>query len=134
MKETQWRSKLVSQFKLFNANDFIWAMDAKFKAGFPDLYLIVRGKSIHYELKMTNKVHFGSKDLEKLFDPIQISVMRSIGKAGIAARGLVHENAGNCTFIWMVDFYNERVHRFTEDSFKIFWSITDHSWAAALGS
>lgn len=133
MKEVQWRSKLVSSFKLNRPNDFIWAMDAKFKAGFPDLYVIGGSAcSYHYELKVTKKIHYGSIDLKLLFDPIQISVMNSINRAGGDARGLIlQENKGYYNCIWMVNFLREKIKRFDPEIFTHFWQLTDQSWAAA---
>lgn len=55
MKESQWRSKLIRLRKQSNPADFIWAMDAKFKAGFPDLYLLVKGIPVHIELKIADE-------------------------------------------------------------------------------
>lgn len=129
MKEVQWRSKLVSKFRLKRPSDFIWAMDAKFKAGFPDLYVIIRfASSYHYELKMTKKPHYGSMSLRKLFDPIQISVMNSINQSGGNARGLILQEHLLGQFIWMVDFSREKIKRFDPNNFMDFWLDTNHSW------
>ena len=51
MKESAWRYKLVQKFKEHNPHGFIWAHDAHFKTGFPDLTTIVQGTTKLIELK-----------------------------------------------------------------------------------
>lgn len=76
MKESQWRSKLIALRRKTNPNDFIWAMDAKFKAGFPDLYILNNGIPIHIELKI-GKFYTANWGLA----PIQLKTLRDLRKA-----------------------------------------------------
>lgn len=121
MKETHWRSKLIKLFKETHPNEFIWAMDAKFKAGFPDLLVIVDGRTIHYELKA---VSFCSFDNLGFFKPIQLSIIRAINRAGGDARGLIRFNMTDQ--ICLVDAAFKQ-HIFNSIEFTEFWS-GDHHW------
>lgn len=80
MKESQWRSKLMRMRKTTNPTNFIWIMDAKFKAGFPDIYLLIDGTPVHIELKIA---HFynGYNGL----DPIQLQTLKMLAAAGAVA-------------------------------------------------
>lgn len=93
MKETAWRTKLIKQFRSRNEKGFIWAHDAKFKAGFPDLYTVVTGIGCHYELKVgQSKYHVGDKFgecIKRAFEPIQIAISNEIAAAAGKARGLI---------------------------------------------
>jgi len=125
MKESQWRTKLVNDFKKYQIRDsFIWAMDAKFKAGFPDLLVIIMGKTIHYELKVirahTNKSCF------ELFDPIQRSVMSSINRAGGDARGLILNECDD--EVLMFDFTRHLSAIYNKNVFNNLYWINTHRW------
>lgn len=86
--ETSWRTKLIREFKKAHPDGFIWAMDAKFKAGFPDLLVILNGKSFYFELKVIHHYTNGRyipEQIKKLCQPVQISVLRSMGQSGAVA-------------------------------------------------
>jgi len=121
MKETEWRSKLVRLFKLYHPNDFIWAMDAKFKAGFPDLYIIFNKNPYHIELKVVDKfpINKSTEDLLQLFAPLQLSVMRSINKAGTKANGLVLDKS--CGDVWLYYMNSSYWSQMIPEKFKSAW-------------
>lgn len=135
MKETEWRSKLVKQFKEHKPNSFIWAMDAKFKSGFPDLYLIhdtSKGfmSSRHFELKVFCSVNGTSiGTLKKFFAPIQISIMKSINMAGGSAIGMALNKATSNVYLFHP--VEEIMFILTPEKFKSWWCYSNHSWAEA---
>lgn len=133
MKESQWRSQLIEMIrsKHKDPSDFIWAMDAKFKAGFPDLYLVLSGVDIpkHYELKVSKTAPKDDYDVINFFKKIQVSIMKSICKAGGHARGLILTE--NSAEVWMVDFYRDKLHVFGREAFNNWWSRSCHSWEEA---
>lgn len=130
MKETEWRSKLVRQFKEAKPGSFIWTMDAKFKAGFPDLYIVDLGVCKHIELKVFSSTSGTSlASLRKFFDPIQISVMRSINKAGGYAIGMALNKATNNVYLF--DPTNDLMFILSPERFKAWWTATMHSWEEA---
>jgi len=118
MKEVQWRSKLIQLFRKANPDSFIWAMDAKFKAGFPDLYLVHNGKSFHYELKVARYPIPSFSLLAEFFAPIQLSVMRQINKSGGIARGLILNTDG---YVYLRDFTRDNLEIFNPVIFNQFW-------------
>lgn len=137
MKETQWRSKLVATYKRTQPSSFIWAMDAKFKAGFPDLYIIDQegGRGKHFELKVCTQTNgISMARLRNYFDPIQISVMRSIQKAGGSAIGMVLNLATKNVYLF--DPLLDIMFILNPVDFHHWWSNTSHSWleAEAIGS
>ena len=132
MKETEWRSKLVRQFKEHKPESFIWAMDAKFKAGFPDLYLIDRETSQgrHIELKVFSDTEGTSLgELRKFFDPIQISIMKSINIAGGSAIGMALNKA--TLNVYLFDPNQDIMFILKPDAFKRWWVQSNHSWLEA---
>ena len=67
-------------------------MDAKFKAGFPDLYILINGRAIHYELKVSDTYKEDwtfDAIIKRFFDPLQVTVLNAIAAAGGVARGLI---------------------------------------------
>jgi hypothetical protein len=129
MKESQWRAKLVKDFKQHfdETEGFIWAMDAKFKAGFPDLLLIIIGQTIHYELKIARTWVLGTT--KRYFEPIQLSVMNSINKAHGEARGLLYSIPE--AKIYMIDFTRDKQVVFSFEQFRQFWASTQ-TWEHAI--
>lgn len=132
MKESDWRAKLVSLYKQTRPEGFIWAMDAKFKAGFPDLYVIDRenGLGRHFELKVFSSVNGTSLGtLKKFFAPIQISVMKSINLAGGSAIGMAFNKA--TLNVYLFDPVQEIMFIMNQERFKHWWTVTCHSWLEA---
>lgn len=132
MKETEWRSKLVQEFKRSNPHSFIWAMDAKFKAGFPDLYLIDRDTGIgrHIELKVfSSACNISLGTLRKFFEPIQISVMKSINIASGSAIGMALNKA--TLNVYLFDPLQDIMFILKPEAFKRWWVQSHHSWAEA---
>lgn len=132
MKENEWRTKLVQQFKQNKPNSFIWVNSSKFVSGFPDLYLIDQETGIgrHIELKVfssTNGVSLGA--LRKFFDPIQISVMRSINIAGGSAIGMALNKA--TLNVYLFDPVQDIMFILKPDAFKRWWVQSNHSWVEA---
>ncbi len=81
MRETQWRYKLVCLFREQNPNGFIWAHDAHFKTGFPDLTTIVQGTVKWIELKRIRNVRC---DPLKELKPTQ---RETLNKMVVASKG-----------------------------------------------
>ena len=78
MKENEWRSKLVKAFtQNFKDQGFIWVNDVRYKAGWPDIYVVLNGFSSHYELKLCR----GSILIDQM-SPLQRAVCRRLAKAG----------------------------------------------------
>lgn len=110
MKESQWRSKLIAMRKKTNPNDFIWVMDAKFKSGFPDIYLLAAGKPYHIELKIND---YPTK--------LQESVLYSLANAGAISLCFSLKNDS----LVQVSFYDNRFIKhdvFQEDLFYKQWA------------
>lgn len=116
MKESQWRTKLIAMRRKTNPNDFIWAMDAKFKAGFPDLYLLSNGVPYHLELKI-------NRFLEPNYGlaPLQEQILRQLVRAGAACfcLNLQEDNQVGVTEIQRISNYSRLFHPRT---FEIAWS------------
>lgn len=81
MKESAWRYKLVQKFKEQNPYGFIWAHDAHFKTGFPDLTTIVDGTTKWIELKRIRNIRC---DPLKELKPTQ---RETLNKMDVANRG-----------------------------------------------
>lgn len=85
MKESQWRTKLIQMWRKRTDKGFIWAHDAKFKSGFPDLYTIANGLACHYELKVRDREPKTYAEAIATVEPIQLATLREIaGNAGNA--------------------------------------------------
>ena len=125
MKESAWRSKLVKLFNITHSEGFIWAMDAKFKAGFPDLYVLINGTMgghslpFHYELKVVDNFREASLDVMDYLEPVQISVCKSIAKAGGKSRALVLSLQKKDVYLY--DFSTHSTMLFSNDLFTTFW-------------
>lgn len=78
MKETEWRHKIVKDFKEKKMG-FVWVHDAHFKHGFPDLTIVQSGVEAHVELKVVD--HQGL-DPMKLLSPRQRFVAWELTEAG----------------------------------------------------
>lgn len=78
MKENEWRSKLVKAFtQNFKDQGFIWVNDVRYKAGWPDIYIVANGVSRHYELKLCR----GPMFLDQM-SALQKAVCKRLAKAG----------------------------------------------------
>ena len=130
MKESDWRYKLVTLYRKQHPDNFIWAMDAKFKAGFPDLYIIEAGLGKHFELKVFSSVSgISIGTLKNFFKPIQISIMKSINSGGGHAIGLaLNKSTSN---VYLFHPVHDICHIMTPERFKRWWLETHHSWAEA---
>lgn len=81
MRETQWRYKLVLLFREQNPGGFIWAHDAHFKTGFPDLTSVNNGVVKWIELKRIRNV---KQNPQAKLSPTQVETLK---KLSIASRG-----------------------------------------------
>ncbi len=81
MKESAWRYKLALKFRAHNPHGFIWAHDAHFKTGFPDLTTIVQGVTKWIELKRIPNIKY---DPLKKLKPTQLE---TLNKMTIATKG-----------------------------------------------
>ena len=125
MKESQWRSKLVADFRKRKQKGFIWAHDAKFKAGYPDLQTIVKGLECHYELKVSDRYkNEGTFEmqLKRLFEPIQIAIMTQMREACGRVRGLVLQSDKS---VLVFNFEMRTVKRYEPYEFDYCW-MTDN--------
>lgn len=87
MRESDFRSKLVQEFGR-RTSKFIWAFDAKFKAGWPDLYWVSFSRSYHAELKLV-KTPTMPKSIWTIPDKIQMQTMQGLTDAGAEVRVIV---------------------------------------------
>ncbi len=78
MRETQWRYKLVTLFREQNPTGFIWAHDAHFKTGFPDLTTAHCGVTKWIELKRIRNVQ--QNPMDKL-SPTQVETLKKLNAA-----------------------------------------------------
>ena len=82
MKERDFRSKLMLEFNKVKApGRFIWAHDSHFKAGFPDLYWVIGGKSRHAELKLVKDKQL-PQDPWSLCTKIQQKIIQDLYASG----------------------------------------------------
>ena len=85
--ESRWRSSLVKLFQRMVPKGFIWAHDAHFRHGFPDLTMIFpEGRVVHAELKIQRHPYHPLDGLE----PRQKLVLQQIAKAGGTALVLTY--------------------------------------------
>jgi hypothetical protein len=85
--ESKWRASLVKKFKERVPAGFIWAHDAHFRHGFPDLTMIFPGgRVVHAELKIQRLPNPPLQGLE----PRQKITLLQIAKAGGTALVLTH--------------------------------------------
>ena len=87
MKESNFRTKLCKEFRKNFPDSFIWANDAHFKSGMPDLMSITRTDTRFFELKSHLRE---PKDLLKGFTKIQLATIGRMVKAGSVVLGLIH--------------------------------------------
>jgi hypothetical protein len=87
MLEGDFRRALVQAFGR-RSSRFIWAFDAKFKAGWPDLYWVSFGRSFHAELKLV-KTSKMPENPWSLADKIQLHTMKELEKAGAGVKFIV---------------------------------------------
>lgn len=88
MTENQWKASIIKRFKKNHPEGFAWSFEARFKSGFPDLMLVSNANIIFVELKKKDKLPTGSRSFWKLFDPIQIEIMRHMCAAGLTAEAV----------------------------------------------
>ena len=82
MQEKDFRAKLIKEFNPLRVSTaFIWSFDSHFKAGFPDLYWLIRGRPFHAELKICKDKHL-PKDIWSLPTKIQKVTMKQLKTAG----------------------------------------------------
>ena len=79
-RENVWRSAILKHFRTECPAGFIWAHDAHFRHGFPDLTIILPpwGREIHVELKVCDT---GEEHLKGV-SPRQIVTLQNIARAG----------------------------------------------------
>lgn len=92
-EESKWRSKLIKRFQARFPKGFIWAHDAHFRHGFPDLTMIFPSsnplepiKTVHTELKIDRRPHHPMNGVS----PRQKVVLEQIARAGGTALVLTH--------------------------------------------
>ena len=117
MKESDWRSQLIKQFREKKLG-FIWANDVRYKAGYPDLYTIRKGVSIHYELKY----HRGEFSELTILDKTMTKLQQAVCKSIAGARGNVYtlvllENKSVYAYNW----FNLRGQLYTPEQFYSWW-------------
>lgn len=105
MKESAWRYKLVQKFKEHNPHGFIWAHDAHFKTGFPDLTTIVQGTTKWIELKRIRNI--GCDPLKQLKptqrETLNKMVVASKGRCFVLARA---DDSGNVCCVNLLTMAN----------------------------
>ena len=122
MLEGDFRRTLVKEFGR-RSSRFIWAFDAKFKAGWPDLYWTSFGRSFHGELKLV-KTHTMPKDPWTLADKIQHHTMTSLEKAGAEVRFIVlHAPPRGQKFVHYYATTTDHVTVYPYDEFIRWWRM-----------
>lgn len=126
MKESEWRSKLVKTFNSRCAeniyNSMVWVNDVRYKAGWPDLYTVVHGKSTHYELKLIKRRVLQTR-IEECMSKLQIAVCNRLTKAGAQVYTLI-----NCPLDNIVVVYN-----FKTDVYRVKTSHDfDEAWTRGM--
>lgn len=116
MKESVWRSKLIQMRRKTNPADFIWSMDAKFKAGFPDIYLLTAGRPFHIELKIG---HF--YELENGLAKIQELTLTNLFCAGADAFCFNLQEDTNCIGVTTIRKYDRYSKLYNYTSFYNNW-------------
>lgn len=78
MLESSWRSKLVDAFRKNQPRGFIWVNDVRYKAGFPDIYIVLNCICRHYELKVCP-----GREYTNQMTVLQEAVCRRMAAAGV---------------------------------------------------
>jgi len=106
MIESDWRNKLVKAFnQAYGINGYIWANDVRYRAGFPDLEVMLDMKVAHYELKLCKHPEYRDQMTQ-----LQVAVCKRIAGAGVHVSCLTYLSEKNAVHI-----RNFNINGFTRD-------------------
>lgn len=120
MMERDFRRRLIQEFEAeHREGSFIWAHDVHFKAGFPDIYWILGGRSYHAELKVCRAFKMPANPWD-LCTKIQVHVAERLWRAGAEVHLIVaHAPPRGERKVYFVTAQSSRA--FSASSFWPFW-------------
>lgn len=127
MKESEFRSKLLSVFNsAHNPGAFIWAHDAHFRSGFPDLYWVFPGSPYphHAELKVVKRNETLPADPMTLCTKIQRYIMGKMAKTSAKVYLIVlHEQKSGSRNVILLPLHSgEASSTQNYDAFMRWWA------------